>query len=168
MEPMRGKEGWRCAWEDTGELCAVMDGQRRMHWLFADRLDMILSVSCTHQTYHCSTFNVFSLHNALPGPVPLTNASFGRGSGPVHMTSVNCRGDEEMLDNCQYNNGVGVTNCHHARDAGVMCTSKNVITIKFLSIIFFQMCPPNQVEHQNITPSKPALFPLRVHFQLGA
>ena len=31
----------------SGELFAVMDGQRKMHLLYVDRLDMIPSVSCT-------------------------------------------------------------------------------------------------------------------------
>ena len=61
----------------------------------------------------------------LLGPVPLTNASFGRGLGPVHMTSVTCTGDEGMLSDCEHVTGLGAVNCHHARDAGVVCTSKD-------------------------------------------
>ena len=129
---MRGRGGWRCAWEDTGELCAVMDGQRRMHWWCADRQDMTPSVSYTNHTYTLVHSYVFSVVHILLGPVPLTNASFGRGSGPVHMTSVNCIGNEELLSDCGYSSGVGTVNCHHARDAGVLCTSKNVLTIKFI------------------------------------
>ena len=45
MEPVRKRGGLRCVWEDTGELCAVMDGQRKMRWLCADKLDMTPSVS---------------------------------------------------------------------------------------------------------------------------
>ena len=46
MEPVRVREGLRCVWEDTGALFAVMDGQKKMHLLCADRLDMTPSVSC--------------------------------------------------------------------------------------------------------------------------
>ena len=65
------------------------------------------------------------------GPVPVTNALFGRGSGPVHMTSVMCRGDEGELADCGYIKlELEANNCHHARDAGVICASKNMISRK--------------------------------------
>ena len=76
-------------------------------------------------------FNLGTYMTVLLGPVPLTNASFGRGSGPVHMTSVSCTGDEGRLRDCEYRTGVGAINCHHARDAGVVCTSKNVNSKEF-------------------------------------
>ena len=37
------------------------------------------------------------------------------------MSSVRCDGHEMRLENCSHSNGVGVTNCHHERDAGVLC-----------------------------------------------
>ena len=39
------------------------------------------------------------------------------------MSSVRCDGHEMRLENCSHRNGVGVTNCHHERDAGVLCES---------------------------------------------
>ena len=75
-----------------------------------------------------------TVHNLciLLGPVPLANASFGRGLGPVHMTSVSCTGDEEILSDCEHRTGIGAINCYHARDAGVVCIGKNVNTKKIL------------------------------------
>ena len=55
------------------------------------------------------------------GAVPVTDGRFGKGVGPVHMRSVGCNGDELSLLDCSHSNGVGVTNCHHGRDAGVVC-----------------------------------------------
>ena len=122
---MRGRGGWRCASEGTGEQCAVMDGQKMIHWWCADSLGMTSSVSCAlHTCIHaiiCSVILVFV------EAVPVTNASFGRGSGPVHMTSVSCRGDEKMLSDCEYTKGIGAINCHHARDAGVICTGMKLL-----------------------------------------
>ena len=40
------------------------------------------------------------------------------------MSSVRCDGHEMRLENCSHSNGVGVTNCHHGRDAGVLCEGK--------------------------------------------
>ena len=37
------------------------------------------------------------------------------------MSRVRCNGDEMRLLDCSHSNGVGVTNCHHGRDAGVVC-----------------------------------------------
>uniref|UniRef100_A0A1X7SJW9 SRCR domain-containing protein n=1 Tax=Amphimedon queenslandica TaxID=400682 RepID=A0A1X7SJW9_AMPQE len=53
--------------------------------------------------------------------IPVTNGYFGRGTGPVHMTRVDCIGNEESLTQCPYVNGIGATNCYHAKDVGVMC-----------------------------------------------
>ena len=124
MEPVREREGLRCASEDTGALCAVTDGQRKMHLLYANKPDLTPSVSCT---FHTHTQNVLCCINLsiLLGPVPLTDGLFGRGSGPVHMTFVRCTGDERMLSVCEHVSVLGTVNCHHARDAGVVCTSKN-------------------------------------------
>ena len=55
------------------------------------------------------------------GAIPVTDGHFGKGVGPVHMSSVHCNGDEMSLLNCSYSNGVGVTNCHHGTDVGVVC-----------------------------------------------
>ena len=62
---------------------------------------------------NCSVINV--------GANAITDGRFEKGIGPVHMSSVNCRGDEMKLGDCSHSNGIGVTNCHHGRDAGVMC-----------------------------------------------
>ena len=40
------------------------------------------------------------------------------------MSSVHCNGNEMSLLDCSHSNGVGVTNCHHGRDAGVVCEGK--------------------------------------------
>ena len=52
VEPMRGRGEWKCVWEATGAPCAVMDGQRKMHWWSADKLDMTHSVRLTNLNYN--------------------------------------------------------------------------------------------------------------------
>ena len=71
-----------------------------------------------------------------PGAIAITDGRYGKGVGPVHMSSVRCDGHEMRLENCSHSNGVGVTNCHHMhrRDAGVMCEEGN--TLHVLSCIF--------------------------------
>ena len=50
-------------------------------------------------------------------------ATFGRGSGPIWYDSVRCSGREANLTQCGHR-GLGVHNCYHWDDAGVICASE--------------------------------------------
>ena len=50
-------------------------------------------------------------------------AAFGRGSGRIWYDDVHCRGHEASLAQCVHN-GLGVHNCGHSEDAGVICASE--------------------------------------------
>ena len=45
---------------------------------------------------------------------------FGPGVGMIYFDEVDCTGSEEALNDCQHA-GVGVSNCNHNEDAGVVC-----------------------------------------------
>ena len=55
--------------------------------------------------------------------VPIPNAYFGAGSGPILIDQLNCNGSESNLGLCD-KKPWGVSDCSHREDAGLMCLRK--------------------------------------------
>ena len=53
----------------------------------------------------------------------VTNAGYRGGSGPIWYDNVHCSGSEASLTQCAHR-GLGVHNCTHWQDAGVVCASE--------------------------------------------
>ena len=81
------------------------------------------------------------------GAIAITDGRYGKGVGPVHMSSVSCDGHEMRLESCSHNNGVGVTNCHHGRDAGVLCEG----TIVVVASCDYTSLSTETLDHYDIT-----------------
>ena len=52
-------------------------------------------------------------------------ATFGAGTGPIHLDDVFCVGFEDALVNCTYDSNTA--DCLHFEDAGVRCRRKQRI-----------------------------------------
>ncbi len=62
----------------------------------------------------------FYMHAARDG---LSVDYSGQVTGDIFLDNLNCVGNETRLIDCPHN-GVGVHNCDHSEDAGVVCQSE--------------------------------------------
>ena len=86
--------------------------------LFADNKDSLHLVYIMHlkNCYYRHTINV-------TGSFARTNAYFGRGTAPILLDNVACRGTESRLIDCTYSSHT--SDCNHGEDAGVTCQPAN-------------------------------------------
>ena len=64
-------------------------------------------------------FNMHFLYDFVAISAPV-DATFGQGMGIIVLDEINCTGTERRLIDCPHN-GVGITDCAHDEDAGVVC-----------------------------------------------
>ena len=61
-------------------------------------------------------------HSMSPtGSIPVRNAVFGEGIGPIFLDNLMCEGHENSLLGCVASEDIGTHNCEHSEDAGVRC-----------------------------------------------
>ena len=51
--------------------------------------------------------------------IPTRGAYFGEGSGPIHLSNTACKIESRLID-CNVTE-IGINNCSHSQDAGLIC-----------------------------------------------
>ncbi|KAG9261457.1 lysyl oxidase homolog 2b [Astyanax mexicanus] len=80
------------------------------------------------------------------------SAKYGKGEGRIWFDNVQCTGKEKTLAQCQ-SNGIGVSDCKHSEDVGVVCSDKRIPGFRFLNHLTNNIDSLNiQVEDVRIRP----------------
>ena len=66
--------------------------------------------------------------------VHFSSAHFGAGTGPIHLSNVDCNGRESNLIECSRSSTVNCTN-GHSEDAGVRCQGNFIQHIEFSCLL---------------------------------
>ena len=110
---------WNSVMEESGGQFVTTDGMTGKQEWCVDSLDSQRKVYT--YSYLLSTIqHCVLIHGPIIGAVAVSGGSFGRGSGHIFLNDVNCTGTEFNLTQCGHR-GIGVHNCHHSEDAGVIC-----------------------------------------------
>ena len=116
---------------DVGVLCAMMESIEMIHLIgmlqewCADSLGFQKVVSCSGHwpSNNCCHNDIISKLLLMPVlPEVISNVFFGGGGSflSIHLDGLHCTGTEPNLLNCTHN-GIGVHNCEHPEDVGIIC-----------------------------------------------
>ncbi|XP_016140793.1 lysyl oxidase homolog 2b [Sinocyclocheilus grahami] len=62
------------------------------------------------------------------------SSKYGKGEGRIWFDNVHCTGNEKSLAQCE-SNGIGVSDCKHTEDVGVVCSDKRIPGFKFVNTL---------------------------------
>ncbi|XP_016130701.1 lysyl oxidase homolog 2B [Sinocyclocheilus grahami] len=80
------------------------------------------------------------------------SSKYGKGEGRIWFDNVHCTGNERSLAQCE-SNGIGVSDCKHTEDVGVVCSDKRIPGFKFVNTLTNNINSLNiQVEDVRIRP----------------
>ncbi|XP_060928062.1 lysyl oxidase homolog 2b [Limanda limanda] len=81
------------------------------------------------------------------------SSKYGKGTGRIWFDNLHCTGKERTLSLCP-SNGIGVSDCKHSEDVGVVCSDKRIPGFKFVNTL------PNHVENIDIQVEDARIRPI--------
>ncbi|XP_071486552.1 scavenger receptor cysteine-rich domain-containing protein DMBT1-like [Diadema antillarum] len=115
--------------EDAGVICQDITEVRLVNGLAPNEGRVELKYqgqwgTVCDQSWDIDDAAVVCRELGYPGAVAANRgAAFGRGIGTIFLSSMQCTGHEGSLLNCPHP-GIGINNCNHGNDAGVVCRPK--------------------------------------------
>ena len=109
---------FRCAWKCSVETFCV----KHMHLHI---ISWLCIIKASQRLIDCDFIFVVQLADAIAFESAII---YGPGTGPIFLDDVECRGDETNLDDCIHS-GVGVHDCAHSEDAGVICSQQGIVCV---------------------------------------
>ncbi|KAF7200826.1 lysyl oxidase-like protein 2B-like [Nothobranchius furzeri] len=73
----------------------------------------------------------------------VASSKYGKGEGPIWFDNLHCTGKEKTLALCP-SNGIGVSDCKHTEDVGVICSDRRIPGFKFVNTL------PNHVTNLDV------------------
>ena len=119
-----GKDVWRSASQISGELSVTTCGHKKTPTLPVGRLATLEKANeeITLKSTSVLTLVPFLGSMALSGSDP--DNTYGQGVGLIHLTNLDCTGDEGSLFSCD--SRVDTSACTHSQDAAVICEPRRM------------------------------------------
>lgn len=86
-----------------------------------------------HDKMQCTCLMMHRLYSSSI-PVAVRGAYYGTGTGNILIDGLQCNGSETNIGYCD-KRPLGVNNCSHTEDAGLMCLGK------FIFCLYMYSCP---------------------------
>lgn len=132
---------------ERGAPSAMTDGRLQKLVSCVDNLDFPTKVRSSASSNNNTVIRKFNMHQkkyvdlvhfqnvvhsfsygVYSDAVARTGAYYGQGSGAILLDDVSCSGFENKLIDCTHR-GIGINDCVHYEDAGVVCVPLPNITI---------------------------------------
>ncbi|XP_066506953.1 lysyl oxidase homolog 2A [Hoplias malabaricus] len=121
-------------WAEPGGIQLRLAGEKRKH--YEGRVEVFYNGvwgTVCDDDFDMSAALVVCRQLGFLGAVSwFPSAKYGKGEGQIWLDNVHCSGTEKSLTDCE-SNGLGVSDCRHSEDVGVICSQKRIPGFQYIS-----------------------------------